>query len=411
MKVLLTAFGLHNPYARSELQEHAIIPIAFDAPTGGLDLDYSALLVAESFILDEQAFEYIRQNRRTFLTAMWTSVTALIDAGLVELADYGDVCAPHAKQIVDKTEHLLRSVEAWRPIAREQWLTVRPEFEEFASRYGSAPRQMANAAHYGVLNHLQNLEADVTVTEVTRVERLLLTRRTRLSRGEQDVLRDVFRPLVAQAVIYDLLRTRLGAPFLDWDDAEAFHEQLRAARWTAEEAVAEDATGVAREARRLFSVVIPEFRPGRIEDVIKFLKSKGAVASLRAELAETLERGERVSADWMVRTQVEAARAQLVASERGRVIKWFGRCISAWIPGASLLTEAAIEASEDIAETVMRPREAQRFEWLYALQRLAPRTSARGVRPDQCASCDAELSSDSDACAACGWTWNAGGEV
>ena len=68
------------------------MPIATDAD-GGFDLDYSSLLIAESFLIDKTAFEFVRDRRQKFLGPMWHSLDVLEKEGLLEVIDYGETIA------------------------------------------------------------------------------------------------------------------------------------------------------------------------------------------------------------------------------------------------------------------------------------------------------------------------------
>ncbi len=370
MKVFLTAFGLHNPCAGPRLQEHNVMPIATDVD-GGLDLDYSSLLIAETFVIDRTALEFVRDRRQTFLGPMCHSLDVLEGEGLLEVADYAEICRPFEEQIRVKAERLLEPVEPWLAIAREQWSRVETEFAEFGHRYSTGPLDADfNRSHYGVVAFLEQRDGRIDVDESRRLHDLLATKRMKLKSSERIEMQAVLKPLVAQVLINDLLRQRLQAPFIDWDDAQGFYNRLYLPQWTELSAEPEPSSAVATQARCLFDLVLPELLPGRIEDVVKFIHNRKAVVSLRHELWSLMRQGDSVSSDWMLRLHTEATEATLRAEDRGRVIKWVGRVAGLVMPGGNLLSDVLLGAAEEGADRLNERPLKNRFEWYYALQRI-----------------------------------------
>lgn len=369
MKVFLTAFGLHNPFAVAPLQAHNPIPLAIDSD-GGLDLDYSAILLAERFIIDQASFRFIAERRETFLGPMCRSLQALRDEGLLDVLDFGRVCAPYRAQIKAKTLALLNDVHEWLPIARQQWQRLRGELEDFQQRYCVSERATVNTAHYGVINLLES-RGGFDARESDRLHGILQSKRKRLTKGEECDIRDILKPLIAQVLINDLIRQQIKSPFLDWDDTEGFYERLHLGQWETSEDSELPMSALAVQSRCLFNVVIPGLQPERIEDVIAFVQNNKAVRSLRAELWSLLRNGSSVSKEWMLDLHNEVSKADIRVERRSRVIKWAGHIANLFIPGVELLKEAVIAGTEEIAEKVTERSSRSRFEWYYALQRLS----------------------------------------
>src|SRR5437868_2802771 len=120
MRMFFTAFGLHNPFVRSRLPGHGIMPISTDVEDG-LDLDYSALLIAESFYMDRSAYEHIWEQRTGVMGPMWRSIHVLREEGFLECVDYGVPVADYEREIVEKTSQLVETIEPWLLAARRQW--------------------------------------------------------------------------------------------------------------------------------------------------------------------------------------------------------------------------------------------------------------------------------------------------
>ena len=372
-KMFLTAFGLHNPFAGLRLQAHNPIPVAAEAQ-GGLDLDYSAILIADSFIIDRAAYEYVKERRKWFLGPMCRSLEVLESEGFLEVTDFSEPLSKYRSQIVAKTAEVLESLDPWLAIGRTQWSHVKSEFEEFATLHSRPDERTYDSAHYGVVSYLERRDGRVSPAEADRLHKLLQSNRRSLSVVEKDEMRRVLEPLVAQVLMNDLLRCWLGAPFLDWDDAQSFHDRLHVAQWPGFEDEDSTSSRIANQARCLFQIVVPELLPERIEDVMKFLRNRKAVRSLREELWESLQEGRGVSDDWMLNLHREATTAQLRAESRGRIIKWAGRAVNIFLPfggpAVELIGEVAVNAAEDGAEKLSASRSRSRFEWYYVLQRM-----------------------------------------
>jgi hypothetical protein len=269
-----------------------------------------------------------------------------------------------------KASELLETVEPWLSVARHQWSRVQVEFEDFARLYSQPNEFEFNASHYGVVSYLERRDGRIDRAEAARLHALLKSKRIRLKATEQVELREVLKPLVAQVLINDLLRQTLQAPFIDWDDAQGFYDRLHLGQWAELTESEARSAEVASQSRGLFRMIVPELLPERIEDVVKFLRNRKAVVSLRHELWDLMHDGRCVSQDWMLRLQNEASKAQLRAEQRNRVIKWVGRLAGLVIPAAGVLGGLLLDAAEEGAEGITTHNTKGRFEWYYALQRI-----------------------------------------
>jgi hypothetical protein len=377
MKLFLTAFGLHNPFAGPRLQDHGPMPVSTESPHG-FDLDYSSLLLAGSFVIDRSAYEFVAEHRSGFLLPMFRTLVFLRKEGLLEVVDYGAAARPFREKLISKTNELLDDLDPWLRLARSQWQRVQSEFLDFARKYSPADRAEFNSGHYGVIAYLDRRDGRVDPTESARLHRLLESRR-RLKATEREEMRTILQPLVAQVLLADLLRRCLGAPFLDWDDAQEFHDRIQLSQWAELDSSSFPSAQIAPEARRLFEVVVPELLPERIEDVVRFIRDRRAVESLRSELWELQRTGKRVSKEWMLALHDEVDRAELRAGSRSRVVTWAGRAINLAVPGAGIAGEALLQAAEEIADSTIKKRALHRFEWYYALQRLRARRQSRSL--------------------------------
>jgi len=380
MKLFFTAFSVHNPYSAGFMQEHSVFPIGTEI-SSGIDLDYSAILIAEKFIIDASALEFVKQRKHLHLKPMAYSLSVLESEGLLEVQNFGDMCKPHHSAIVKKTEALVEDVDGWLPVAKAQWRVLKPELEEFQRLYGLKDRVKLDVSHFGVVNFLMKRDGEIKDSEFARLHSLIESPKRRLKSSDKADLREILKPLVAQVIMNDLIRKKLESPFIDWDDAQGFYSRFYLGQWTEIGKANFPSLGIAENARCLFDMIIPELKPSNIGEVVKFIKKRGAVPSLRKELWDLLANGEAVSKDWMLKVLNEATKAQLITEKRNRIIKWIGRIAGLVIPGGDLLggigvgaidavKDVILDASETSAEAISNRSGKARFEWYYALQHI-----------------------------------------
>ena len=362
------------------MQEHSVFPIGTEI-SSGIDLDYSAILIAEKFIIDASALEFVKQRKHLHLKPMAYSLSVLESEGLLEVQNFGDMCKPHHSAIVKKTEALVEDVDGWLPVAKAQWRVLKPELEEFQRLYGLKDRVKLDVSHFGVVNFLMKRDGEIKDSEFARLHSLIESPKRRLKSSDKADLREILKPLVAQVIMNDLIRKKLESPFIDWDDAQGFYSRFYLGQWTEIGKANFPSLGIAENARCLFDMIIPELKPSNIGEVVKFIKKRGAVPSLRKELWDLLANGEAVSKDWMLKVLNEATKAQLITEKRNRIIKWIGRIAGLVIPGGDLLggigvgaidavKDVILDASETSAEAISNRSGKARFEWYYALQHI-----------------------------------------
>ena len=83
----LIANGKHNPFLASPLPEHMVYPIS-QSCKNGIDLDYSALILGEQFIIDGLVFDEVLSSKRDYLKPMQHSLIELEASGIIRTEDY-----------------------------------------------------------------------------------------------------------------------------------------------------------------------------------------------------------------------------------------------------------------------------------------------------------------------------------
>ncbi|MEC7257649.1 MAG: hypothetical protein VXW58_07500, partial [Pseudomonadota bacterium] len=167
--------------------------------------------------------------------------------------------------------------------------------------------------------------------------------------------------------INDLVRSKIGSPFLDWDDAKGYYEKLYTLRW--EDTVEE--FDIWRQASILFDAVVPDLKPNNIDEVIRFIRDDKAVESMRAELQGLLASGETVSAEFLIAYANRVMQRELALKSKMKKYRLGGAALTSLIPGGGFLAELGIAAAEEKVEDMVSDAHLSKMRWYYALQREA----------------------------------------
>lgn len=363
MRYVLSSFGLNNPYIVADLPDHAVYPIGVEGD-GFVDLDYSLLLVGTGFLFDDSALRFLteQQRRLEFLAPLVSSIRRLQAEDLLETFDGAAFIANSLDQIKAKTEVLVEDVLGWLGPVRSQWNVLKLDRAVFLEKFGTAEKRPINEQHFAVANAVIRIDGSLNQTLLRQLTRLVDSRRKTFSSAEADYVKEVLRPLVCHTVIQDLIRFKTGGAIMDWDDSQPFYERLYATRWEKE-----DDRLLAQSARSLFQFSLPELRPKNVEAVIRFIRNNSNVRSLREEVAALLSKGNKFDEELGKRILAEVLEAELAKKRKMRRFRFLGAAASLLVPGASLLTEAAVEGadvvSQDAAESLMR----RPHRWFYSL--------------------------------------------
>ncbi|MCC6910339.1 MAG: hypothetical protein IT430_20585 [Phycisphaerales bacterium] len=363
MKYILSSFGLNNPYIVGEVPDHAVYPIGLEGDDY-IDLDYSLLLAGTGFLFDQGSLEYMEheQRRLRFLVPLVQSIRRLKEEGFLDLFDGKAIVEQSAEQIRSKTETLCDDVIGWLSPVRSQWQVLKADRETFLKKFGTAEKRQLNEQHFSVANAVVRIDGKLNPVLLREVNGLINSRRRQFTGKEAEYVKEVLRPLVCHAVIQDLMRFKTGGAILDWDDSRPYYERLYAARWEKG-----DDHLLAYHARSLFTLALPELRPRNVEAVIKFIRNNRNVADLRADIADILARGEKFDAALGKRIVNEALKSELAVKRKMKKYRLLGAVLSVFMPGGSLLTEAAVEGATTIGEDAIEGAFGRPHRWFYSL--------------------------------------------
>jgi len=364
VKYVLSSFGLNNPYVVAEIPDHAVYPIGVEGDDF-IDLDYTLLLAGTGFHFDLRALEYMRGEcgRLRFLQPLLSSLDRLRQEGLLETYDGASIIAEHRERIAKKVELLCEDVLGWLSPVRAQWRVLRADRDLFLKKFGDPQRRAINEHHFAVVNAVLTLDGSLNQTLLRTLTGLIESRRRNFSSKEADQLKSVLRPLVCHTVIQDLIRFKTGAAILDWDDSQPYYERLYATRWEAD-----DERRLATQARNLFEFALPELRPRTLDAVIRFIRDNRNVRALRNDVAAALSAGEKFDASLGRRIVKEVLEAELTIQKRMRKYRFLGAAATVLIPGASLLTEAAVEGAAMLGEEAVEGGFDRPHRWFYSLR-------------------------------------------
>lgn len=362
---LLSTFGLHNPFIQLDLPDHAVYPLALDSAAGELDLDYSMLLIGSGYVLDQGSYDYVVANAPGFLRPMGRTLQTLAASGLLTLFDAADLVSRNKERIVQKTLELSADYRPWLEIMRAQWDVLSAERAQFFASRGRKDRDYLNTNHFTVLNAAYCDYGCVRANDVNRYYNLFTARKAQYSRTEEDALRLMVHPLVCHIVMHELFRTESAAVVLDWEDGRPYYERLYIGRWDVDDSDSKLVT----EARHLFQLDIPELKPDSIDAVIRFVRDERAVRSLRGAIQDAVNSGQGLDAAWMSRYLAAVVAAGLAKERFVKRVRWGGAVAGIFVPGGSLIAEAAAAGATSAAETGLeRTRRSPDHYWVYALQ-------------------------------------------
>jgi hypothetical protein len=368
---MFTAFGLHNPFLKIPLPDHAVFPLSKEAGDG-LDLDYTALMIGTQFAMDARAFDYVTRERPKFLLPMSRTLQKLKVEGLLDVIDYGEIVKRHRLEIDKRVSSALDDPLPWFRIVQNQWNQLNSEFVGFHQKYGSAEKLEANTIHSGVLNYVESSGSIGRQNLLMQLEKLLAQKRSRYNQEEIGHIREIIRPLIAQIFINDLVRSKESSPFLDWDDAKEYYEKLYALRW--DDNV--DEIKIWQQASILFDAVVPDLKPNNIDEVIRFIRDDKAVESMRSEIQGLLSAGQTVSKEFLIEYSNKAIQRELALKSKMKKYRLGGTVLTSFIPGGGLLQELGLAAAQEKVEDIVSDANTAKMRWYYALQREAVKRSS-----------------------------------
>lgn len=364
IKYVLSSFGLHNPYIVAATPDHAVYPVGVEGDDF-VDLDYSLLLVGTGFLFDASALDFLRdeQRRLPFLAPLVSTVLRLKSEGLLETFDGDRLVAENRSQIIAKTELLCEDISGWLGPVRAQWSVLKEDRAAFLQRFGTPERREINEQHFAVANAVVRISGSLDPVLLREITRLIDSRRKTFTSVELTYVKEVLRPLVCHTVIQDLVRFKTGGAILDWDDSQPYYERLYAARWERD-----DERLLANGAKGLFAFSLPELRPKSVDAVIRFVRNNRAVRGLREDIAAVLARGDKFDVELGKRIVAEVLESELANKRRMKRFRFLGAAASLFVPGGSLLTEAAVEGAGHVVEDATESVLQRPHRWFYSLR-------------------------------------------
>lgn len=379
-ELLLPSFGAHITCAPERLQEQNIYPLAVRADDG-FDLDFSSLLLLDGLVIDTFACDYIRDAARPQFTKMCETVHILQDEGYCRLVNFSQVAIDHRDILNARVSELLESPELWLSIARTHWKVYKKEIPHLIARMPSNVDRRIEELHFGVFCHLANSGDTIDFQEAARLTKLLESKKKRLLSAEVEALREIIRPILSHVMFSELLRVKLGLPFIDWDDLRPFYARIQTAQFSEIVDPTND-TGSISVPRQLgalnqiLDIAIPELRPGSVRETLDFIKNKKATKSLRAQIQKGLAGDIQFDQKWAVDLRNAANSAQISSRGRQRIVSLIGALLGAIpIHGLGAIVQVVQELGHDaVIEAVGSQFEnvsLKDFEWYFALVRIA----------------------------------------
>ena len=364
MKYYLSSFGLHNPYIQIDFADHLVYPVAIECKNG-FDLDYGLLLVGESFVIDEMAYDFIIEDKRGFLSPMANSLKRLKSEGLLELFDLQTLVNKNQSELKAKTNILSDQFGLWLETLRGQWNILETTRANFVTTYGDQGKDIINGNHFTLVNAIHQVYGKVSQKEIDRFHKTIFSKRNSFNKDEILVLKELIKPLVCHILIHDLVRHQTNLTILDWDDGAPYYDKLYSTRWN-RSPVEEN---IPQQSRKIFNLLIPQVKPNMIDVLIKFLQDNKASSSLRTQIIHSIEHGVELDINWMSQYQKELIKHQLKKEKVMKKVRLGSSILGLLIPGSSLATDVFVEGATMLGEDgIDQSISRNNFDWYYAMQ-------------------------------------------
>ena len=358
---VLIANGQHNPFLATPLPEHMIYPISQHS-NQGIDLDYTALLIGEQFVMYSVVYEDIINTRKDFLKPMKKSLLELSASGLLVQRDFNSVFNKHKNEIVEKTELQLENYEIWLALAQEQWKTLSGELSNFHKDYGSYNMRNENISNISIESWLERSNQKYN-TELREKLYNLFEGKIKIEDVEIENIKGSLQFIIAQILMSDLISENLSTPTLDWDDSAKMYQRIFSYKWSN---YSKD-NKIYENSFKLFNVVMPSLRPDNIDSVIKFIKHKNNVSTLRNTIIDSIDNGEIINDKWWNNYSNELIRNNLTVSKKANIFQYIGG-VASLIPGARWGSALVTGGFSLAGETLFNPK--KKYKWYYTLQKI-----------------------------------------
>ncbi len=127
MDLLLTSFDLFNKNLEETSSDNIFYkmpPVSISSFKDRFIPDYEVLLLANRFILDQQAFERLGNNKSGLYSEVFTTFKILKSEGFVKTVDFESILSENKDQLDQMLETDLLSIDQWIPIldkSRSKW--------------------------------------------------------------------------------------------------------------------------------------------------------------------------------------------------------------------------------------------------------------------------------------------------
>jgi hypothetical protein len=372
----LPSFGAHLSSVPAGLEyEQIFFPVPAYTPNG-FDLEYTSLLLVDGLVMDQKAYEFISDASRPEFSEMFATVRKLEDGGYLTRQDFGRYGERLRKPVQQLVNKCLEHPEAWLQAAREQFAIFAPMGKMNVDRICRRVDVARESIHFGVHCFLKSTSDKFDLKEALRLESALRCRRKRYNEREWEEIKGIIRPMIEQAVFNRELSRVLDIPFLDWDDMAPFHSNLSLQPIPSKTSVDTEKAHL-DACRHLFTVALPSLKPNSVDQVIRFMKRKSAVRSLRREIQRAIYEGSTFDQKWVDEIRDHAMLAQIAQQKRQQRFHWISSGLSLipalggilhHIPTAIEVGMTVLEKGADLSvEGQMERRGLSKYEWYYTM--------------------------------------------
>lgn len=372
MKVMLSSFGIADTHRNSlmslevdpsppQMQRgytvfNRLPPVDMHAPTRGLTLDYSLLVLCDQILVDASSVERLQQRSNPAFGRVSETVELLKREGLVDVVDYDAILDGNRLLLERMTENDLRSID--------QWLEPLINSRRIWSRFASAVRPSIGLELPETRGETRSLHLAVHGVDESafrdRMEQIIVEQM--LTAGENGpLIKETLKSYLTYVNANLILSNETQAGLHDWADFTPFYQQ----KFLAVGHSSPPGSAEAEASRQLFSIAFPEFAIESPEKLIRLLKDR-RVGELRNLISEASAGAVAFDEEFARSVFHEVFGIERKLAKERRLLGYLTLPVS-FIPFVGTFAQLLVQ---EAAGTVLERRLTKPYRWFYMLSDL-----------------------------------------
>ena len=294
MEILLSNFGAHVPSVPQGIEMHTGMVPPIVITDGRIDLDYSALLFFDRLILDRQCFDRVISSNIPPFANLRSSLQLLQEKGYLDLISFETFASENRGRIVETAVAASRDLDTWIPELQKQienWDTIKPIMMQALGKYFMPWDEYS----MGIQCYLHEINGKVDSSEAEKLKTLVLSKKTRRTGGEREVLSRLLVPFLEMTHLNLIVADGVGCPqVFDWQTLDGFYRKKFEYHLLRD---FEKERSPVNAMREFFSVAFTPFTPRTAQEWVNLLEDS-RIRDLRERVMAARARGERFDGDF-----------------------------------------------------------------------------------------------------------------